>query len=349
MSQAVGPEVALGRAGFAADTAPADALVAVPDGDGGWVVAETLSEACATAAKVQGRRTTLALRWPIEPPPGPWERTLATTWVEPAYLEPDCSWCLPGGTPASPLANGGAFGGKTGSPVPAAARRLADQHGRAVVAQWSREDVVRLGPKRPPLALGANADGTGHVRVARTPGIAQAIWSVAPGWVVEEVDVPGPPTSVALRGAGWVEAAVVLAVLAAPDPEVVGRGRAEVTAPDGAWAAASVTDSGVEVEVACGPPLDEVVLASWCTGAAHQALGWVGTEGITVDEEGQVHDLTIRSFGVLRARDTPPITVAVRAGAGPAPVPGSTAVFAAVAAAAWLADGLPPRWPTRRH
>ena len=359
--QEVGPEVALGRAGFAADTAPADALVAVPDGAGGWAVAETLAEARAAAAKVQGRRTTLALRWPIDPPQGLWERTLATTWAEPAYLEPDCSWCLPGGTPASPLANGGAFGGKTRSPVPAAARRLADQHGQAVVAQWSREDVVRLGPKRPPLALGANADGTGHVRVARTPGIAQAIWSVAPGWVVEEVDVPGPPTSAALRGAGWVEAAVVLAVLAAPEPEVFGRGRAEVTAPSGAWAAALVTDAGVEVEVACGPALDEVVLASWCTGAAHQALGWVRSEGVTVDEDGRVHDLTIRSFGVLRARDTPPITVtihtdrapvptALRGHSGPTqPVTGSDAVFAAVAAAVWLADGLPARWPCRRR
>jgi len=347
--QAVGPEVALGRAGFAADTAPVDALVAVPDGEGGWAVAETLSEARAAAAKVQGRRTTLALRWPIEPPPGPWERTLATTWVEPAYLEPDCSWCLPGGTPTSPLANGGAFGGKTRSPVPAAARRLADEYGRAVVAQWGREDVVRLGPKRPPLALGANADGTGHVRVARTPGIAQAIWSVAPGWVVEEVDVPGPPTSAVLRGAGWVEAAVVLAALAA-SPEEAGRGRAEVTAPGGAWAAASVTEEGVEVEVACGAALDEVVLRSWCTGAAHQALGWVRTEGVTVDEEGRVHDLTIRSFGVLRARDTPPITVTIHPDRGPtSSVPGSDAVFAAVTAAAWLAEGLPTSWPCRRR
>jgi hypothetical protein len=30
------------------------------------------------------------------------------------------------------------------------------------------------------------------------------------------------------------------------------------------------------------------------------------------------------------------------------PVNGSDAVFAAAAAAAWLADGLAPRWPTRR-
>ena len=55
--------------------------------------------------------------------------------------------------------------------------------------------------------------------------------------------------------------------------------------------------------------LDEVVLRSYCIGAAHMALGWVRREGIAVDGEGEPHDLTIRSFGVLRAADTPPIEV----------------------------------------
>ncbi len=343
-AQRVGADVVLGQAGFASDTAPADALVAVPDGAGGWAVGETLSEARAAAAKVQGRRTTLPLRWPLEPPAGDWDLTLSTTWVEPAYLEPDCSWCEPGGEPARPLANGGAFGGKAASPVPAAARRLADEHGRTVLAQWSREDVVRLGPKRPPLALGARADGSGRVRVVRTPGIADAIRSVAPGWLVEEVDVPGPATSVALRGAGWAEAAAVLAVLAGGAD-----GRVQVTTAEGGWAAAAITAAGVEVDVACGPPLDEVVLRSWCIGAAHQALGWVRSEGVAVDDDGEVHDLTIRSFGILRARDTPPVNVTVRIEPGREPVRGSDAVFAAVAAATWRAEGLPGRWPCHRR
>ena len=56
-----------------------------------------------------------------------------------------------------------------------------------------------------------------------------------------------------------------------------------------------------------GPVLDEVVLRSYCIGAAHQALGWVRTEGIAVDAVGTVHDLTIRSFGILRARAMPPV------------------------------------------
>ena len=57
--QTVGPEVALGRGGFVADTAPLNALVAVPgdgppDDPGSWVVADTLAEARRAAGKVQG-------------------------------------------------------------------------------------------------------------------------------------------------------------------------------------------------------------------------------------------------------------------------------------------------------
>lgn len=339
--QQVGPETALGAAGFADDTAPADALVAVPSADGGWAVGETLSEARVAAKKVQGRRTTIDVRHPLELPPGEWDAALRTTWVEPAYLEPDASWCEPGGDPVTPLANGGAFGGKSDSPAPAAARRLADEHGRAVRVLLSREDVVRLGAKRPPVAGGARADGTGILRVVRTPGIAEAIASVAPGLMVEEVDVAGPPTSVRLRAAGWAEAAVLVAGA---------RRLTEVVAPNGARAEAVVEGDGgvrVRVRVSCGDPIDDVVLRSYCIGAAHMALGWVRTEGIAVDEAGEPHDLTIRSFGILRARDMPPVEVEIER-SDAEPVNGSDAVFAAVAAAAWLADDLRPDWPLHR-
>ena len=68
----------------------------------------------------------------------------------------------------------------------------------------------------------------------------------------------------------------------------------------------------MHVRVAAGDPLDEVVLRSYAIGAAHMALGWVLTEGLAVDPEtGEVHDLTIRSFGILRAKDTPPIDVEI--------------------------------------
>jgi len=354
--QRVGPDVALGGGGFADDGPPDDALVAVPGADDGWVTGATLRAARTAATKVQGRRSTVPLVWPIAVPPGEWDVVLRTTWVEPAYLEPDASWCAPGGTPASPVANGGAFGSKRQSPVAAAARALAEMHRRAVRALWAREDVVRFGPKRPPLAAGVRSDGTGVVCVARTPGIAAAIAAVAPGLVVEEVDVAGPPTSADVRAAGWAEAAVLLAAIEArahptalPSATVVG--------PTGGWATATIAaDGAIDLRVAAGDPLDDVVLRSYCIGAAHQGLGWVTSEGIAVGADGTVHDLTIRSFGILRAAQTPPVRVDIvppgvpppgRAGPAPVePVNGSDAAFAAVAAATWIARGLTPAWPT---
>jgi aerobic-type carbon monoxide dehydrogenase small subunit (CoxS/CutS family) len=335
--QVVAPGVALGGGGFADDVAPPEALVAVPDGRGGWSVAETLVDARRAAAKVQGRRATVATGHPISVPDGDWVATLQTQWVEPAYLETDASWCRPGGEPASPLANGGAFGGKVDSGAMGVARELADQHGRAVRVLLSREDTVRLGAKRPPIAAGVRRDGSGIVRVARTPGVAAVITSHAPSLRVEEVDVAGPVTSCNLRAAGWAEAAVLLAGA---------RGSAdEVVAPNGARARASIDADGVHVSVAAGDPLDDVVLRSFCIGAAHMALGWVTSEGIAVDGGGEPLDLTIRSFGVLRAIDTPPITVDIESDDGP-PRNGSDAVFAAVAAATWVAQGCPPTFPT---
>jgi xanthine dehydrogenase small subunit len=75
------------------------------------------------------------------------------------------------------------------------------------------------------------------------------------------------------------------------------------------------------------------------------ALSWVCSEGLAVDAEGEVHDLTVRSFGILRAADMPAVDVTVHPSDG-LPVNGSDAVFAAVAAAAWLDQGCPPEWPT---
>jgi len=364
--QAVSPEVALGHGGFADDGAPDGALVAVPDGAGGWSVGETLAEARAAAGKVQGRRTTVEVRHPLEPPPGDWAATLVTTWVEPGYLELDASWCEPGGEPASPLGNGGAFGGKLSTVVTTAARELADRHGRPVRVLLAREDAVRMGPKRPPVAGGMRADGSGVLRVVATPGIGEVVARVAPRLHVEQGEVPGPATSLDLRAAGWAEALVlaagagavldegadapgVLAVEREAGADGAGRGAVALRSPDGAVARAEVVtgdDPRVAVEVSCGEVLDEVVLRSYCIGAAHMALGWVTSEGLAVDDEGRVHDLTIRSFGILRAVDMPPVEVALdRAASGP-PVNGSDAVFAAVAAAAWLAQGAPPAWPT---
>ncbi len=339
VAQAVGPEVALGEGGFADDTGPTGALVALSDGRGGWVLGETVAEARAVAGKVQGRRTPTELPMPLEFPEGDWAVCLRTSWVEPAYLETDASWCTPGGEPASPLANGGAFGAKLASPLPEVARRLADEHGRPVRVLWSREDTVRHGPKRPPVAIGINADGQGVVRVVRTPGVADAVESVGPDLTVEEVDIAGPPTSVAIRGAGWVEAAVALSAL--------GDGSQPITSPGGGSARAEWHGGSLRIQVYGGDPLDEIVLRSYCIGAAHMAYSWVTSEALTVGPDGEVHDLTIRSFGVAPASRMPPVEVKIEPSDGP-PVNCSDAVFAAVAAATWRAAGHPPDWPTGR-
>jgi CO/xanthine dehydrogenase Mo-binding subunit len=118
-----------------------------------------------------------------------------------------------------------------------------------------------------------------------------------------------------------------------------------VTSPAGARATATVGKDGVRVGVTCGQPLDEVVLRSYCIGAAHMALGWVTSEGLYVDEEGRVHDLTIRSFGIVRPAAMPRVEVEIVGGDGP-PVNGSDAVFAAVAGAVWIGQGCPQDWPT---
>ncbi|NND74762.1 MAG: 2Fe-2S iron-sulfur cluster binding domain-containing protein, partial [Ilumatobacter sp.] len=92
VAQRVDAAVALGAGGFADDLAPADALVAMRADDGSWAVGENTVEARRLAGKVPGRRTSAPVSWPIELPsagPAGWARTLQTTWVEPAYLEPD--------------------------------------------------------------------------------------------------------------------------------------------------------------------------------------------------------------------------------------------------------------------
>ena len=272
--QIVGPEVVLGDVAFGDDEPPDQALVAARN-DEQWAVGETLHEARERAGKVQGRRTTLESSPPLDLPKGDWSLTLRTGWVEPAYLETDASWCDPLGEPSNPTANGGAFGGKIDSDVSERAKLLAQENGVPVRVLWSREDVVRYGSKRPPLAAGIRADGSGVVRVAKTPGVAEVIQSVLPACDIEEIEIPGPPTSLALRGAGWAEAEMLRTGL---------RGQNDwVQAPSGARARAEIGQGTIRVEVDSGTPLDWVMFRSYCIGAAHMAYSWVTSESLSVD------------------------------------------------------------------
>jgi aerobic-type carbon monoxide dehydrogenase small subunit (CoxS/CutS family) len=349
--QVVGPLVALGAGGFADDIAPHDALVAVPSVSGEWFVGETTADARRAAATVQGRKSSLSVTYPVVFPGDfsspSFVHTLQTTWVEPAYLEPDAVWCQPGGKPVGPLLNGGAFGAKSitselALELQEVARRLANQHQRPVRVVLAREDVVRRSPKRPPMALAVRSDGSGEVWVARTSGLVDIISDYAPKWLIHEIDVDGPATSVDVRAAGWAEVAVMKSSVS-PETEWGDY----VVSPEGAQAWARVDDSGIHVRVQCGLVLDAVVLRSYCIGAAHMGLGWVRSEGIAVNESGEPVDLTIRSFGVIRAVDTPSIEIEIIDDGGPS-INGSDAAFAAVAAATWRVAGFPSTWPCQR-
>ena len=383
--QMLGVEVALGGGGFAADTAPHDARYAqVPEDldpenptsfhPEQWSVFEDLGAWRAAVENAPGRRSSLGISWPIEPAGGSDQvaRVLQTTWVEPAYLEPDCSWCAPGGAPASTHANGGAFGGKQLSQLPAAVAQLASEHRVAVRAQLTREQVVRWGPKRPPMAIAVvehlehhlgDESGVPSVRrwdisisVARTPGISDAIRSVdLPEGVhleITEIDVAGPPTSAAIRAAGWAELAAVLSSLRTESGADSSEQISDlVISPEGARASARFDEAGeLWLTVQCGAdphdPGEMTVLRSYCMGAVHMALGWVISEGIAVDAQGEPRDLTLRSLGIPGSTQMPVVHLTVLPpDLDSTPVNGSDAVFAAVAAALWRRSGWAPRWP----
>lgn len=364
--QALGAEVALGGGGFASDTAPPDARYAVPPVDvdhrdsDQWTLVEDLAAWRAAVGSAPGRRSSLGLAWPIAPAGGSGQilRQLQTTWVEPAYLEPDCTWCAPDGKPASTHANGGAFGGKESSALPGVVAQLASDHQVTVRAQLTREQVVRWGPKRPPMAIMVteeNADQPHEIEiaitVAETHGIADAIRAVplpeGVRCVITEVAVLGPPTSAEIRAAGWAELAVVLSSLR-PDDGLIGD---LVVSPEGARASARCDAEGeLWLTLDCGADPDDAgemtVLRSYCMGAVHMALGWVHSEGIAVDEQGEPRDLTLRSLGIPGSTEMPVVHLEVLPLDPDAlPVNGSDAVFAAVAAALWRRSDWAPRWP----
>ena len=337
-----------GLAPFADDTAPHGALVAIGTSAAGYDVAPSASEARRRSGARQGRNSSIALTHPVALPRGSFELVLQTTWLEPAYLEPDASWCAPGAPPASPSGNAGDFGAKGRSRVASDAEELARTHGVPVRVRWTREAVVLRGEKRPPLALGLRADGSGVVRLGWTRGsprldrVRAELALLHPGLEVEVVEVAGPPVGTSHRGAGIAEVLAALAVLGAGSD-----GRCEVSTANGARASVAAGDGVLSVRLDAGDPRCVATTRSFAIGAAHQGFSMVTSEGIAVDHDGIPVDLTIRSFGVVPARAFPHVDVEVADVTSPPRAVG-TAVFAATLAAVWLAEGAGPRWPTRR-
>lgn len=345
--QTAGADVVLGRAPYSDDTAPLDAQLWWTNGAMDYVAARSRHDARLQSGAVQGRNSTAPLRPALAVPPGEWVVSLQTTFCEPAYVEPDTSWCEPEGEPSSPAANAGAFGAKRRSDIRDDAERLARETGRAVTVSWSREAVVRKGKKRPPLSVGLRSDGSGVAHVAVTPKsddlgeLIGVVRGVLPEIDIEVHDVLGPPVGATHRGA-------ILAELLAARA-TIGRVAGEpltVTSPNGATATVTFNGEVLDIVVDAGEPLCEITLRSYVMGAAHQAVSMVWSEGIALTNAGEPVDLTIRSFGVLSAASTPPMNVTVQPSSRPSVAAGG-AVFAATLAAVWLHEG-GTSWPTRR-
>ena len=214
----------------------------------------------------------MPLTWPLDVPPGDWARTLQTSWVEPGYLEPDASWCEPGGEPT------------TRTPTAARSAERSTPRSLASPASWLTDTADRSGcsrhaktssdrgRKRPPIAAGVRRRRERHDPCRSDPRHRRRdSGRPGPHLDVVEVDVDGPPTSAALRGAGWVEAPCCSRRSTSdPDGHVAGR-RAT------AAAARSVTAGRGRVALRTSARPGRA--RSYCVGAAHMALGWVRAKG----------------------------------------------------------------------
>ena len=217
-SQSSGPDVVLGGGGFADDSAPAGALVQLGE------AADQAGRQSGRGPGGRGEGAGSQQHGAARPPRGGSRRGVG------ADLADDLGGAgVPGArcqlVPARwhagiPAGQRRCLRGKAAQPRRGAGRSvLATEWQRPVRVLWSREDVVRYGPKRPPLALGLRPDGSGVVRIGRTPGSAHLgaledrLRQVAPGVVLEEVDIAGPPVALDLRGAVWVEVLAALHAL----------------------------------------------------------------------------------------------------------------------------------------
>jgi len=336
VEQIAGRDVARGRAPFAGDN-PSSATVLWTNGELPLATGTSASEIRRRAGAVQGRNSTLPLTWPVELPAGEWARTLQTTFVEPAAVEPDAALAHLDGTVTAAAGNAGAFGAKATSRVMSDAREAASTLGEPVLAVWSREAVVRLGKKRPPLAIGLRADGSGVVRVGVTAhsddfrNLVDLVRGLLPDIEVELVDVLGPPVGATHRGAILSEVLALRASMGESD--VV-----SVTSPSGARADVELRDGEICVTVSAGEPLCPVTLRSYVIGAAHAAYSFATSEGLAINDRGEVQDLTIRSFGILTLSAMPTISVTIKDDERPA-MAASGAVFAATLGAVLRATG----------
>ncbi len=316
-----------GTAGFADDTAPRDALVAVPLPPGSdapsveaagvqWVVAESLFEARELAGKVQGRRTTVDAAPPLALPAAARRRRAARDELGRARVPRARRVVVRAGRTSrrvrSPTAARSAA--RRRHPSTAAARELADRLGRAGARRLLARGRRAARPEAAAVRRRARCSADGDARASRassparsrtdatsrrrtTAGLRDRVTHRAHGRDrpadVDARRVPPVSRSCALLQEGALDAAGFDRAAHLVDERAavgVPRQRRRRHPHEGAIAGARVVIDPrtgalerVEVRVAAGDPLDEVVLRSYAIGAAHMALGWVLTEGLAVD------------------------------------------------------------------
>ena len=343
-----GPSVVLGRAGFADDTCPADALVAVPDGAGGYVVAESRRRRPGPwPARSRGASTSLAARPPGGRAPGrlgphPADHLGGAGLRRAGRLVVRC----PAASRRRPSATAGPSGGSCtrrwpptpgGWPTSTGARSGSSGRGRT----WSA--TAPSGRRWPagstPTGPGSSGSGSPPTGCPATGGHRwwPTVAAVAPGLVLEPVPLVGPAVSFDLRAAVWAEAAV-LAACARMVGGADGADRSPTCPsrspprPGAGPSARCRADGSIEVAVEAGEVLDEVVLRSYCIGAAHQALGWVALRG---HRRGRRRDGPRPDHAVVR---DPP-------GPGHAPGDGRVAGGRRPARRSTAPTPCSPRWP----
>ena len=339
-------------------------------------MADTLTEASRLAKRCKDGTLAPAASWPLEVPDGDSGRRPAVSCRRPSSSPPTWS---PTPRGASPAANRVARGERRGlrrkahSLVTESARTLATEHGSARPGAFSREDVVRIGPKRPPIAAG--------MRGPTDPGTSVSAGRPAPGDLSAWVDaftgpraIPGqqhpfrrwstsqvshgigrraeragrgvePPEAVPMMARGPIPVGPIGSAQSRRPIAAGPAWTARASSPEGGYAIVAIADDGtVLVKVDAGEVLDEVVLRSYCIGAVHQGLGWVRREGVAVDASGHVLDLTIRSFGVLPAARHASGRSGSFGGLGPC----SKRIgrrLCGDGGRSWIGAGLPPAWP----
>ena len=280
-----------------------------------------------------------------------------TTWVEPAYLEPDASWCRPGGGPGVAarqrrrVRGQAPFAGR-----PDEARELADANGRGGARAVDPRGGGAPGPEAAARRRRASrADGTGVLRVARPEGsptsrrFGPRSPRPRPGSSSRRSGRRARPSAPSCGRPVGPRRPSLMAALRGPGGRAGAGGPVEVAGRDGGRAGVSLGD-GVGSRSRYGPARCSTRRPCAPTASVRctRRSGWVLERG---DRGGRRRRGAGSDDALLRHPVGPRHARGRRDGASVDdrfPVNGSDAVFAATAAAAWLADGLAPRWPTRR-